>query len=49
MFDEIKEAVEKIGISALLAAIAHVTLSQVAAVLSIIYSACQLYKLFKKK
>lgn len=49
MLEEIKEAAEKIGISALLTAIAHITLSHVAAALSIIYTAMQIHNLLKKK
>lgn len=47
--EELKAAAAKITISGLTAFIAHITLSNIAAALSIIYSAVALYKLLKKK
>ncbi len=47
MLHELKDAGEKIGISALLALISHITLSQVASGLAIVYTTMQIYNLIK--
>lgn len=46
MIEELKASLAKVSISALLALVSHVTLSEVASFVAIIYTLMQIYNLF---